>query len=87
MNNLISKHIGENQKSWQDSLQTIITAYNASVDESTNYSPYFLVYGREYRTPLDLTIATSEIPINNQWDYVDQMEIRLQNAYQEVKNA
>ena len=84
MNSLISKHIGENQKSWQDSLQTIVTAYNASVHESTNYSPYFLVYGREYRTPLDLTIAAPEIPINNKWDYVDQMETRLQTAYQDV---
>jgi len=84
VNNLISKHIGENQKSSQDSLQTIVTANNASVHACTTYSPYFLVFGREYRIPLDLTIATPEIPMNNQWDYVDQIEIRLQNAYQEV---
>jgi hypothetical protein len=84
MNNLISKHIGENQKMWQDSLQTIVTAYNASVHESTNYSPYYLVYGREYRTPLDLTIATPEIPVKNQWDYTDQLETRLQAAYESV---
>jgi hypothetical protein len=61
MNNLITKHIGDNQKVWQDSLQTIVTAYNASVHESTSYSPYYLVYGREYQAPWDLTIAT---PVN-----------------------
>jgi len=83
LNNLISKHIGENQKMWQG-LQTIVTAYNASVHESTNYSSYYLVYGREYRTPLDLTIATPEIPIKNQWDNTDQLETRLQTAYESV---
>jgi transposase InsO family protein len=84
MNNLISKHIGENQRAWQDSLQTIVIAYNASIHESTNYSPYYLVYGREYRTPLDLTIATPDIPVRNQWDYTDQLETRLQTAYESV---
>jgi len=48
LNNLIRKHIDENQKMWQDSRQTIVTAYNASVHESTNYSPYYHVYGREW---------------------------------------
>ena len=33
---------------------------------------------------MDLTIATPEIPAKNQWDYTNQLETRLQTAYESV---
>ena len=57
INALLSKVVSENQRDWQDKLPMITAAYNAAQHETTSYSPYYLVYGREHRTPLDLTLS------------------------------
>jgi hypothetical protein len=55
-NNLQSKVVDDSQRDWQEKLPLITAAYNAAQHETTGYSPYYIVYGREYRTPLDLTL-------------------------------
>lgn len=63
----------------------VVAAYNAAKHETTGYSPYYLQYGREYRTPLDFTL---DIPIEqrprNDCDYVAAFEERLRSAYTSV---
>ncbi len=57
INNLLAKVISDNQRDWQDRLPTVVAAYNAAFHEATGLSSYYLVFGREYRIPLDLTLA------------------------------
>jgi hypothetical protein len=59
LNTLLSKIISENQRDWAERLPTVVAAYNAACHQTTEYSPYYLMFGREYKTPLDLTL---EIP-------------------------
>jgi hypothetical protein len=84
INHLLSKMISDCQKDWQDKLPMVVAAYNAACHESTGYSPYYLVYAREYRTPFDLTIEAPEAQPKNEWDYVDALQNRLQSAFVEV---
>jgi hypothetical protein len=85
INNLFSKIISENQKDWQDKLPMVTAAYNAAKHEATGYSPYYLVYGREYRTPLDLTMSTANVSYGETViDYVEQLQSRLKEAYTTV---
>jgi hypothetical protein len=84
INHLLSKMISDCQKDWQDKLPMVVAAYNAACHDSTGYSPYFLVYAREYRTPFDLTIEAPEAQPKNEWDYVDALQNRLQSAFVEV---
>ena len=85
INGLFSKIISENQRDWQDKLPLVTAAYNAAKHTSTGYSPYYLVYGREYCTPLDLTMQVPSATYGaTQLDYVEQLQARLKNAYEQV---
>jgi hypothetical protein len=50
----------ENQKNWISQLPFVVTAYNAAINKSTQCSPYYFLYGRPYRTLLDVTLNLSE---------------------------
>jgi transposase InsO family protein len=85
INNLFSKIISENQKDWQDKLPMVTAAYNTAKHEATGYSPFYLVYGREYRTPLDLIMSTANVSCGETViDYVEQLHNRLKEAYTTV---
>ena len=85
LNELLSKVISENQRDWAERLPMVVAAYNAAQHETTQFSPYFLMYGREYRTPLDLTldIPTKTSP-ESECEYVTQLRERIQSAYTAV---
>jgi len=52
----MKKVVSENQCDWVGWLPAVTAAYNASQHESTGYSPYFLMFGRTYTIPVDLTL-------------------------------
>ena len=43
----------EQKKDWQDWVSTMTHAYNSTVCRSTGFSPYFLMFGREPRLPIN----------------------------------
>jgi hypothetical protein len=86
LNNLLSKEISDaKQKDWQDKLPMVVAAYNSCLHESIQYTPYFLMYGRDYVTPLDLTLdLPSNVPYETYTDYVEKFRDRLRAAYTSV---
>ena len=87
INDLLSKVVSDSQRDWQDKLPMIAAAYNAAQHETTNYSPYYIVYGREYRTPLDLTLPSQNTSYGNtEIDYVELLQNRLKEIYKTVNN-
>jgi transposase InsO family protein len=88
INNLMSKMVSEGQKDWQDCLPYVVAAYNAAQHETTGYSPFYLMYGHEYRTPLDLTLnAEVENETSTGLDYSDQLREWYRQAFTSVNTG
>lgn len=47
----------DNPSSWADHLAKVEMFMNASPSASTQFTPHYVVYGREMNLPLDLAVA------------------------------
>ena len=75
----------KNHKDWESHLRATCMAYNTSIQSTTGQSPFFLMFGRRARIPVDLLCgpggAGEYMSINN---YVSQQIKILQAAYHQV---
>lgn len=53
LNDLLSKQVGKNPVSWDLFLNSVLGAIRTNVNESTQFSPYYLLYARHPVLPLD----------------------------------
>ena len=91
---MMSKVIANNQRDWDEHLPAIAFAYRTSVHETTGYTPFFLLHGREARIPADIAYGAppdeDEKP-GNLPEFVDNRQQRLCEAYawarQELKGS
>ena len=52
----------EGQKhKWKDSLNKVVHAYNSSRSDATGFSPFYLLFGRSPRLPVDLMFGLSRM--------------------------
>lgn len=71
------------QTNWPKLLDPITFAINTSIAtdlESTQYSPYYLMFGRECRTPLDTSLNPAEVVGENAKAYIDSLHAVLRKA-------
>ena len=84
------KTLGEKEKNdWKAHLSKLAFAYNATKNKATGYSPYFLMFGRSPRLPIDLMFGTQpdehkkdSIPYKK---FVDNWEKSMQQAFEIVR--
>ena len=46
--------------SWEQNIHRVCLAYNSSVHASTGFSPFFLMFGRQVKLPVDLMYGTTQ---------------------------
>ena len=77
------RSLEESQKSkWKEHLSKLVHAYNCTKNSATGFSPYFLLFGREPRLPLDFILETprQHAAISHQ-QYVQQWQSAMAEAY------
>ena len=86
---MLSKYVGQNQRSWDDHLPLVLLAYRSSVHDSTSLSPAMMTYARELDLPVDLIYGSPqsnsgqavEVPA-----YVANLSDRVEKVHQLARN-
>jgi len=86
VNSMLAKCVSPNQKNWTDHLQQIAFCFNASVQEATKYTPFFLMYGTEPIWGVEFQInCESTRTAYSMNDYADLLVNRLEKAHEIVR--
>lgn len=80
---MLSKFVSKNQKDWDKYLPILVLAYNASVQESTGFSPSLLMFGREITLPIDLAIGKPANYLSKTYsDFANNLEEKLEKVHE-----
>ena len=72
----------ESKKSrWKDSLNKVVHAYNCTRHEATGFSPFFLLFGRSPRLPIDVIFGIELTASLNYPAYVKEWQATIREAY------
>ena len=71
---------------WEQQLKKVCMAYNTSVQSSTGFTPFYLMFGRQARLPVDIIYETGA-PEGESTDvgtYVTSLKRRMSEAFEIV---
>ena len=67
---------------WKSQVAPLVHAYNCATHAATGFSPYYLMFGRHPRLPIDLVMGTERsLSYESESVYVSDMQGRLAHAY------
>ena len=80
--------LGKTQKTnWKDHLSSVVHAYNCTKSTSTGFSPYYLMFGRQPRLPVDVlfNLPARDDPPKKKSKFVQHLRDKLRWAYKEAQ--
>ena len=74
----------EKEKSrWKDHVNKVVHAYNCTHNDTTGFSPFFLLFGRQSRLPIDLIFKIKTPSTKQEYSqFVKQWKDAMKEAYQ-----
>ncbi|MES9880251.1 MAG: RNase H-like domain-containing protein [Sedimenticola sp.] len=82
---MLSKYVNESQDDWDIHIPHVMLAYRSSQNESTKYSPAFLMFGHELRIPVDIMFGSPPRPEEGERENPTRVKQNLQDAYKLVR--
>ena len=75
------------KKNWQEWIATLTHAYNCNVSSMTGFSPYFLMFGRTPKIPLDVEMGVTlmDQEQTSYQKYMKKLQAILKWAFQKAQ--
>ena len=74
------------KKEWQEWVSAMTHAYNCTVSKTTGFAPYYLMFGREPKIPIDIELnlpsTREEVTPNT---YVNRLKQKLEWAFEKAQ--
>ena len=68
---------------WKSHISSLVHSYNATVHDSTGFCPFYLMFGRNPRLPIDIVFKLGSTTANSDYvTYISKMKTRLKYAYE-----
>ena len=74
----------EQKKDWKTHVPALVHAYNCTKNAATGFSPYYLLFGRKLRPPVDVEFGLQRERHKGslgESNYVSQLKSRLRFAH------
>jgi hypothetical protein len=80
---MIKTNINDDHSNWDEILPQLQYAYNVSTHATTGVSPFYMIFGREPKCPLDLMIKKPEVdlPTTNE-EYIINLRDNFRKAFE-----
>ena len=82
---MLATAVRERPFQWESHLRRLCLAYNTSIHPTTGYSPFFLMFGRQVRMPIDVMYGIPTTQISTAPQYVADLHSSLNAAYEHVR--
>ena len=79
--NMLATTSKDNLYSWEDQVQKVCLADNTSVQSTTGYTPFFLVFGCQARLPVDIMHGTDKPLETTHGEFATRLKMTLESAY------
>jgi hypothetical protein len=70
---------------WEEVIPMFMMSYRSAVHSSTKFSPHYLLFGREMKLPLDLTLKINQDKEYKPTEYVASLRKQLEVAHEEAR--
>ena len=83
--NMLATTTADSDLNWEQNVRAVCMAYNTSVQPTTGFTPYYLMFGRQARVPVDLMFGTTPVTKTALRTYAEALKQNLDTAYEQVR--
>ena len=83
MNDVISKYVYRNPRTWDTFIPAMLMAYRTSVQDSMQFSPFYMLYGRDPVLPIDTLLQPKMRYMGD--DYIPTLLHQLHQVHIDAK--
>ena len=79
--NMLATSVKDHPFDWEMQLPKVCMAYNTSIQSSTGYSPFLIMFGRKARIPIDLMYGFNYQREEEPNEYIADLQKTMSSAY------